>query len=145
MFLPDVNVLVAAHRPSHPHHQVANTWLSEALNGSRAVTLPDAVWSGFVRIVTHRRVFERPSTLDESLQFLRVVISAPAAVPTPRTGRELDHFESACRDAGATGALVPDAYLAALALGLGATLVTFDRDFRRFDRLRLLELSSRTT
>ena len=44
------------------------------------------------------------------------------------------------RDAGASADLVTDAYIAAAAISLGATVVTFDRDFRRFDGLSVLEL-----
>ncbi len=36
------------------------------------------------------------------------------------------------------GAMVSDAHLAALAIEHGATLCTTDKDFRRFDRLRLV-------
>ncbi len=140
MHLPDVNVLVAAHRPSHPHHATAFAWLTAALNGDEPVTVPDAVWSGFVRVVTNHRVFERPTPLTEAIGFLHVLFSAPAFDLTPRTGREFDHFVAVAVDARAAGALVPDAYLAALAIGLGARLVTFDRDFRRFDRLHVVEL-----
>ena len=41
-------------------------------------------------------------------------------------------------DAGASADLVTDAYIAAAAISLGATVVTFDRDFRRFDGLSVL-------
>ena len=40
--------------------------------------------------------------------------------------------------AGVAGNLVGDAHLAALALEHGATVVSFDRDFARFDGLRVL-------
>jgi predicted nucleic acid-binding protein len=41
-----------------------------------------------------------------------------------------------CREGAASGDLVPDAYLAAVATVLGAELVTADRDFARFPGLR---------
>jgi predicted nucleic acid-binding protein len=41
-----------------------------------------------------------------------------------------------CRELGLRGNLVPDAYLAALALEQRAELVTFDRGFGRYPRLR---------
>lgn len=53
----------------------------------------------------------------------------------------MDIFTNQCREASATANLVTDAYIAATAISLGATLVTFDRDFRRFDGLKVLELS----
>jgi uncharacterized protein len=45
-------------------------------------------------------------------------------------------FARLCRENGAAGNLVPDAYLAALAIEAGCELITTDRDFARFDGLR---------
>lgn len=44
-------------------------------------------------------------------------------------------FTSLCREAGASGNRVPDAWLAALAIEQGATLITSDGDFARFSGL----------
>jgi predicted nucleic acid-binding protein len=41
-------------------------------------------------------------------------------------------FVQPCRDGGARGNLVPDAYLAALAIDTGSELATADRGFARF-------------
>ena len=141
MLIPDVNVLVAAHRPSHPHHEPAAAFLNAAINGTEAVALPDLVATGFVRIVTNRRVFTVPSSIDEAFGFLRAMESAPAWSAMPGPALDLDRFASACTQSGATGALVTDAYLAAIATGLGIRIVTFDRDFRKFDGLAVVELA----
>jgi hypothetical protein len=45
-------------------------------------------------------------------------------------------FVGLCRAAGARGNLVTDAWLAALAIDQGCTLMTADRDFARFKGLR---------
>ena len=50
--------------------------------------------------------------------------------------RHWDIFERLCRAADATGNLVPDAYLAALAVEHGAELISADRDFARFAGVR---------
>lgn len=42
-------------------------------------------------------------------------------------------------DAGIRASL---AFIAACASAIGATVVTFDRDFRKFDGLRVLELAA---
>jgi uncharacterized protein len=51
-------------------------------------------------------------------------------------GRHWAIFTTLCRDAGAQGNLIPDAYLAALAIESGSELITTDRDFGRFPGLR---------
>lgn len=140
MLLCDVNVLVAAHRPDHPHHTAALPWLQEAVNGLEAVVVPDVVASGFVRVVTHARVFEVPTPLDEAFGFLHELTRGPAVVAMPPVDGLVDRLDAVCRDADARGSLVSDALLATYAVALGARLVTFDRDFRRFDGLMVVEL-----
>jgi len=51
-------------------------------------------------------------------------------------GRHWDIFTRLCRNVSARGNLVPDAYLAALAIESGSELITTDRDFSRFPSLR---------
>jgi hypothetical protein len=53
----------------------------------------------------------------------------------PAGGRHWDIFERLCRAAGVKGNLVPDAYLAALAIESGSTWITTDRVFSRFTGL----------
>lgn len=59
---PDVNVLVAASRLDHPHHVVAYAWLKTALGIQRLAILPMVAW-GFLRLVTHPKVFLEPTPL----------------------------------------------------------------------------------
>lgn len=136
MILCDVNVLVYAHREDAVDHERYATWLDDALDSEQAYGLSELVLSRFVRIVTNRRMVEVPATIGEALAFANELREQPNAVllaPGPRHWRI---FERLCRDAGATGNLVPDAYLAALAIEHGAELATTDRDFARFPGLR---------
>jgi toxin-antitoxin system PIN domain toxin len=131
MLTPDVNVLVAAYRQDHPHHRVALAWLQgqiKALNtGSRLLLLP-MVCASFVRVVTHRRVFEIPATAKEALVFLDALLSRPGCEMQP-LGREWNAFAALCTGKALAGNRVQDAWIAAAARAAGATLVTFDRDF----------------
>jgi toxin-antitoxin system PIN domain toxin len=136
VILCDVNVLVYAHREDAVDHERYATWLDDALDSEQAYGLSELVLSRFVRIVTNRRMVEVPATIGEALAFANELREQPNAVllaPGPRHWRI---FERLCRDAGATGNLVPDAYLAALAIEHGAELATTDRDFARFPGLR---------
>jgi predicted nucleic acid-binding protein len=53
-------------------------------------------------------------------------------VPSPRSWPW-----EACRRGDAKGNLISDAWIAAIAIEQGATLVSADRDFRRFPGLRI--------
>ena len=135
MQLPDVNVLVYAHREGMPDHARYREWLEALLQSDEAFGMADLVLSGFLRVVTNPRAFPRPSTMDEALGFLEPVRSAPNCVQVTPGGRHWDIFINLCRSGGVTGNLVPDAYLAALAIESGSEWITTDRDYGRFPGL----------
>jgi hypothetical protein len=134
--LPDVNVLVGAFRRDAPQHAELSAWLEGATNGPETLGLTDPVLGGVVRVLTHRRVFAEPSSLDEvlgAIDRLRSADGVARIVPGPR---HWEIFAELCRAADARGNLVADAQHAAVAIEHGATWVTLDRDFARFDGLR---------
>jgi uncharacterized protein len=136
MLVPDVNVLIYAHRRDASDHKRHLAWLEGMINGDAAYGLVDLVLSGFVRIVTHPRVFSPPSALDDALAFADALRSRPNCVAVAPGPRHWGLFVTLCRRAGAKGNLVPDAYLAALAIESGSEWVTTDRGFARFPGLR---------
>lgn len=135
MKLLDVNVVLAAHRTDHPHYDVVGPWFGRLTSGDDQFWVPEVVWVSFVRVASHRRVFEVPTSLDDCFSFVRAVAGQPNHVDLVPSDRAIALFEGWCRDAEATGDLVPDAYLAALAADHACTLVSLDRDFARFDGL----------
>ena len=136
MLLPDVNVLVYAHRQDAPDHHAYRDWLEDVINGDEAYAIAELVLSGFVRVVTHPKVFRHPSQLDDALAFCEQVASQDNCVRVAPGPRHWPLFERLCREAGARGNLVPDAYLAALAIEAGCEWITTDRDYSRFQGLR---------
>ena len=136
MLLPDVNVLVYAHRNDVPDHNRYRLWLESVLEGDAAYALSAIVLSGFLRIVTHPGVFAEPTPLETALRFVAEVRERPNCVLVAPGERHWDIFQRLCREAGVKGNLVPDAFLAALAIEAGLEWVTTDRDFARFPGLR---------
>jgi len=136
MVLPDVNVLVYAHRRDAPDHEHYRAWLEETINGDEAYGLADLVLSGFLRVVTHPRVFNPASLMEDALQFVLALRERPNRVAVTPGPRHWELFSGLCRTAGARGNLVPDAYFAALAIESGSEWITTDRDFSRFPGLR---------
>ena len=88
-----------------------------------------------MRLATNARVFVRPDTTDAVLAYLDVLREPPGQLLRAGTAHWA-RFTELCRHLQLRGNLVPDAYLAALALEQGAELVTFDRGFGRYPRLR---------
>ena len=137
MLLPDVNVLVYAHRvDSTADHPLFARWLTELATGHEPFALSVLSLAALARIVTNPRIFRTPSTLEEAFAFVDELVARPGARVVAPGGGHLSIFEELCRRAGATGKLVADAQHAAVAIEHGCTLVTTDADFDRFPGLR---------
>ena len=136
MELPDVNVLVYARREDAVDHVRYREWLEQLINGDEAFGMADLVLSGFLRIVTHPRIFDPPTPLEDALVFVDTLTSRPNCVRLAPGPRHWELFTELCRKTGAKGNVVPDTYHAALAIETGSTWVTADRGFARFPGLR---------
>ena len=138
MLLIDHNVLVYVHREDAPNHQGYFDWFNDLAHSDQPFAIPDLVFSGFLRVVTHPRVFSPPSHISAALAFSNDIRSQPNCVSISAGPRHWDIFTRLCQEADARGNLVPDAYLAALAIESGSEFATTDRDFNRFPGLRLV-------
>lgn len=136
MLLADVNPFIYAHRPESTHHGEYRDWLTAALGGPEQFGVSELVLSGFLRIVTNHRVYRDPTPPEAALHFCHRVLAGSAAVLVRPGPRHWQLFVDACVVVGARANVVPDAYLAALAVEQGATWLTTDRGFARFPGLR---------
>ena len=136
MTLPDVNVLLYAHREDTSEHAICHQWLLGAMNSDAPFGLSDSVLSSVVRIATHPKIFKQPSRLDVVLAFTAGLLAQPNAVTVRPGPRHWDIFTRLCRESGARGNIVADAYLAALAIEAGCEWITTDGDFARFAGLK---------
>ena len=136
MILADVNVLVYAHREDALRHSDYRNWLEAVINGDQAYAVAEIVLSGFLRVVTHPRVFNPPSQMTDALAFAQLFREQPNAVLIAPGPRHWEIFANLCLLAGVKGNLVPDAYLAAMAIESGSEWVTTDRDYSRFPDLK---------
>ena len=130
------NVLLYAVNEDSPHHRVARSWLDRALRGSEAVGFAWVVLLAFLRLSTRPGLFPAPLTLDEAADAIELWLDQPPAVVLEPTERHVRLLRGLLDRSGTAANLVNDAHLAALALEHGAALVSFDRDFARFEGLR---------
>ncbi len=136
MIVPDVNVLIYAHREDAVDHERYRRWLESVMASEAPYGVSDVVLSGFLRIVTHPRIFDPPTPLARALDFVEAFRAEPNAISISPGGRHWATFTSLCKRTGAKGAVIPDAYLAALAIESGSEWVTADRGFARFPGLK---------
>jgi toxin-antitoxin system PIN domain toxin len=136
MILADVNVLVNAFRVDAPDHRRCRTWLEGIVAGESRYGMSPQVLGGFLRVVTHPKVFAKPSRIAEALPFAEALLADPNCVSVYPGESHWRIFTRLCREADARGNLVPDAWFAALAIEAGCDWITLDRDYARFPGLK---------
>lgn len=130
--MPDVNVLVYAHRQDEAWHAPYAAWLKQVVDGPEPFALSVLVAVGFVRIVTNPKIYPDATPLPLALAAIEQLAGHPRCrVVAPSAGHIAD-VARLCRAVGATGKIVADAQHAALAVAGGCTWVTRDGDFARF-------------
>jgi uncharacterized protein len=100
------------------------------------LALVDDVLIGFVRIVSNPRIYDEPAPTADALGFvdaLRRTRRAHRLTETDATWQCLARLVEP--DPAVRGNLVPDAWLASLAIAHGCRLATADRAMARFERL----------
>ena len=130
---PDVNVLVAASRSDHPHHEVALVWLTQAVaqaEQGQPLRLQPMVVASFLRLVTHPKVFVHPTPMAQALRFVDALLNSPG-VEQPALTTEWPVLRDLCENKRLSANAVPDAWLAAAVIQQAEHLVSFDADFKR--------------
>ena len=124
-----------AHREDADRHEAYRDWLRRTVDDEQPYGVSDLVLSGFLRVVTHPRVFMQPTPLAQALAFCNALRSNGTPIEPGR--RHWQIFKRLCTDVGARGNVIPDAFLAAIAIESNSEWITTDRDFRRFAGLRV--------
>lgn len=134
-----MNVLLYAFRRDAVRHEEYRAWLHRVINADEPYGLSPQVLASVVRISTHPRIFDPPSTLNEASEFCRGVLGPEYCHVVQPGARHWQIFSDLCHKARATGNLVSDAWFAALAIESGCEWITNDRDYTRFPGLRWRE------
>jgi len=135
VILVDANILLYAYQPRSPFHQSCRAWVENAFSGEEPVCLAWVTILAFIRISTNPRVFEQPLLAAEAVAAVASWLERPSVSVLEAGERCWEIFRKLIVEAQVSGPLVMDAFLAALAIENGATLVTSDRDFARFPNL----------
>ena len=136
MMLVDTNVMIYAHRREADRHLEYRAWMDALVVGPEPYAVSDFALNGVIRIVTDRRIQQNATPTQVALDYAESIREQPHAhVVSPGAGF-WSIFRGLCQKAGAAGKLVPDAYLAALAIEHGCEFITADRDFGKFPGLR---------
>jgi uncharacterized protein len=138
MIVPDINLLVYTYNELAPMHSKARNWWETLLSSDELVGIPWAVSIGFIRLMTHRQVLEKPMAVEACCEIVQEWFGRSNVQPLEPGTRHLSIFRSLLSRIGTGGNLVTDAHVAALVVEHSCELHTNDDDFSRFPGLRFL-------
>lgn len=136
MILADANLLLYAEDSLSEHHQRAREWWDEQLSGVAPVCLCWPVLKAFLRIGTNVRLHRRPLTVKEACARVQSWFEQPCVRLIQPTEQHWALFQNMLHEGNASGNLVSDAHLAALAVEHNCVLYSTDSDFARFGSLK---------
>jgi len=92
----------------------------------------------YLRISTHPRIFTSPLSAQDALNNIRALLRIPHVRPLSEGEGFFEVYEEVTGHFPVRGNLVPDAHLVAILRQHGIKkLYTTDRDFRKFDFLKV--------
>lgn len=138
MKLLDANLFLYAYHSSSVHHRAAKQWIEEAFSEAAPVCLSWQTVTAFIRISTAARVFDAPFSITQCIEIVNSWLAVPSVRMLTPGERHWEILGKLLAGAQCRGPLVMDAHLAALALEHGAALYTTDKDFTRFEGLRIV-------
>lgn len=137
MIAVDTNILVYAHRRDSPFHEAARKVVATLAEGRAAWALPWPSLHEFVAIVTHPRIYRKPTPLPRALDQVDAWLESPSVSLLAESDTHWQALKPLLLAAHVAGPQVHDARVAALCLQHGVReLWTADRDFGRFAALR---------
>lgn len=139
MIAVDTNVLVYAHRRDSEFHPRAVDCIRSLAEGAALWAIPWPCVHEFLSIVTHPRIYDPPSSLEEATEQVDVWLESPRLVLLAEARDHWLRLRGHVIAGRAAGPLVHDARIAALCGSHGiAELWTLDRDFGRFAGARVV-------
>ena len=138
--LPDLNVWLALIWPDHSHHhQAIHYWEQQAAD---QVLFCTVTVLGLVRLVCQPKLMGTAvNNAAEASALLHALCQQPGVRLAEPEHNGWEVFHQLLRGGEIPARLCTDVHLAALAIANGWRLVSFDRDFERFEGLQRLPLS----
>jgi toxin-antitoxin system PIN domain toxin len=136
MIILDANILLYAYDNGSMLHSKARSWVEDVFSGTTPIGLPWQTINAFLRIMTNSRLPGERFSIREAARIAELWLEQPNVRPLAPSENHWPLFRQMIIEGQASGPLVTDAQLAALAIEYGGVLHTTDRDFARFPGLR---------
>ena len=132
------NLLFYVYNVDAAEHDTSWQWLDTQLSEPNLFCFAWQTVTAFLRISTNQRAFAAPLSTKEATSIVTEWLERPQTVLLTPGEKHWAIFQKLLESEQATGPLVMDAHLAALAIEHGAALASSDRDFSRFPGLKLI-------
>jgi toxin-antitoxin system PIN domain toxin len=134
----DANILLYAVNADDARNERAVQVLADLVDGPEVVYLFWPVVMAFLRISTRAGIFPRPLSAMEALTKVGALLEHDHFYAPGENERFWSVFWEVATEERVTGDLVTHAHIVALMRSYGVrTVITHDRDFRRFDGIRM--------
>jgi uncharacterized protein len=138
----DVNILLYASDAGCPEHTKARAFIEQCATAGEVFCLAWVTLMSYLRMSTHPAIFAQPLSHDEAARNVEALLALPhLRVIGEGEGQDFwAQYRRLSSELPLRGNLVPDAHLAALLRQHGVkTIYTRDKDFRKFDGLKVLD------
>jgi toxin-antitoxin system PIN domain toxin len=136
----DANILINAANRQSPRQVPSRGFLEQAVAGDEPFYLFYPVLVAYLRATTMAGVFRPPLSPQAALENVLVITHAPSVVVAGEREGFWDLFAGFIAENDVRGRVVHDAHIALLMRQHDvSTIVTYDRDFRRFEGIRVIE------
>ena len=136
MIAVDTNILVYAHRDDATFHEKARMSVESLAHAKSQWAIPWPCVHEFIAVVTHARIFKRPTPLAIAVAEIRGLTALSNLSFLSEGDGYLERLETLAINAKIQGGAVHDARVAAICLYHGVSeLWSADRDFTRFPAL----------
>jgi toxin-antitoxin system PIN domain toxin len=137
-YLLDSNILLYAKMDSMPEHSIVSNWLEEVvLNQQNTINICETSILSFLRISSNKKVFQPILPANKATKFIDSFLNCPNVNLIQTSPLHYLDLIKLIDKFNLQGNLVMDAHLALLALNIGATLVTRDKDFVKIPYLKV--------
>jgi hypothetical protein len=137
MILPDINFLIYAYREDTTKHKIALKELEQIAKKNIPLVLSSVITTGFIRITTNPRIYSKPSSLSKAFQFINFLTTFPNFRWIEASDNHWNLFKELTKESGLSGSKLTDVLIASIAKENGCEIITFDKDFKRFDNLNI--------
>ena len=133
MIAIDTNLLVHAHRRDSALHEGGAAVLRGVANSPTPWAIPMHCLVEFFGVVTHPKIWRRPSTPAEASEQIKAWLESPSLKLLYDTQATVERLMELAVAQNISGSKIHDGRIAALCLGHGVRVLwTLDRDFSRF-------------